>query len=59
MEGKRVKQFIILFLVVPIMWGINGVAFAGGMDAAMQECLMKAMEKADDIDNSRSVEGNL
>jgi len=45
---NSLKLFVFLFLVAPLLWGINGAAFAGGMDAAMQECLMKAMEKADD-----------
>jgi hypothetical protein len=46
MVGKKVKQLLILFLVVPLMWGINDAAYAGTMDAAMQECLIGAMEKA-------------
>ena len=47
-EGKRVKQVVILLLVVLLQWGINGTAFAGDINAAMQECFIKAMEKADD-----------
>ena len=47
MEGKRLKQIVILFLVVPFL-GINGAVFAADMDAAMQECLIKAMQKAGD-----------
>jgi len=48
MEGKKVKQIVFLLLVVPLMWGINDAAYAGIMDAAMQECLIEAMEKAGD-----------
>jgi len=46
--GKSVKQYIILFLVMPILCGAYGAAFAGDMDAVMQECLIKSMQKADD-----------
>jgi phospholipase A1 len=45
---KRVRQFIFLFLVVLFLWGACITAFAGSMDTAMQECLIKAMEKAED-----------
>ena len=48
MEGKRVKQVVILFLVVPLLWGLNGAVFAADIDAAMEECLLKAMTTADD-----------
>ena len=48
MEGKKSKQFAILFLVVLLLWGINGAAFAGDMETSMQECLIKAIQKVDD-----------
>ena len=46
-EGKQVKQVLILFLVVPFLCGINGAAFAADMDISMQECFIKAMQQAD------------
>ena len=48
-EGKKLKQVVILLQVVLLLCGINGAAFAGDMDAAMQECLIKAMQKVDDV----------
>jgi len=45
-EGKKVNKIVILFLGVLLLWGINGAAFAADMDAAMQECLLKALETA-------------
>jgi len=48
LEGKRFVQFVVLFLVVPLLNGISSVALAEEMEAAMQECLINAMQKADD-----------
>jgi phospholipase A1 len=48
MERKRVKQIIFLFLVVPLLWGINSTVFAADMNAAMEECLNNEVQKAGD-----------
>ena len=48
LEGKRVKHFLFLLLVVPLLWGINSAVSAADIDADLQECLIKAMQKADD-----------
>jgi len=48
-EGKKLKQVVILLQVVLLLCEINGAAFAAEMDAAMQECLIKAMQKVDDV----------
>ena len=45
---KNVKQYIILFLVMPILCGAYGAALPGDMDSVMQECLIRAMQKTDD-----------
>jgi hypothetical protein len=46
MKENLLKQIVFLFLAVPLLWGINAAAFAADMDAAMQECLLKALETA-------------
>ena len=46
MKENLLKQIVFLFLAVPLLWGINGAAFAADMDAVMQECLLKALETA-------------
>jgi len=47
-EGKRLKQVVILLLVVLLQWGIDDSAFGADMDTAMQECIIKTMQSADD-----------
>jgi hypothetical protein len=33
MKENLLKQIVFLFLAVPLLWGINGAAFAADMDA--------------------------
>lgn len=46
-EGSKAKQIVLLLLVVSIPWEIYGTALAAEMDAALQECLIQALQKAD------------
>ena len=48
LAGKKAKHCAILFLVISFFWGITAVALAGDMDPAMQKCLIKEMQEADD-----------
>ena len=48
MKGQILRRLLILFLAVLLLGGINSATLAGDMDSAMQECLVKAMQKADD-----------
>jgi len=47
-KGYTLRQLLILFLAVFLLSGIYTATLAGDMDSAMQECLMKAIQKADD-----------
>ena len=48
MKGYTLRYLVILFLAVPLLGGINSATLAGDMDSAMQACLVKAIQKADD-----------
>ena len=48
MKREKLRRLLTLFLVVPLLSGINTATLAGDMDSAMQECLIKAINKADD-----------
>ncbi|NOQ67346.1 MAG: hypothetical protein GQ556_09060, partial [Desulfobacterales bacterium] len=46
LKVKNFKQVIYFFLVIPLFLGINNDVFASDFDAAVQECLLKALENA-------------
>ena len=47
-EGKWVRQVLTLLFLVLIFWVTNSTAFAADIGAAMQECLIESMQKAED-----------
>jgi phospholipase A1 len=48
LKGNILRRFLILFMAVLLLGGINSASLAGDIDSGMQECLINAMQKADD-----------
>ena len=48
LRGKHFRQVTVFFLITLLFTGSHYSAIAGDMDAAMKECLLRVMQKADD-----------
>jgi len=48
LKGHILRYILILFLALTFLGGINSAILAGDLESAMQECFIKAMQKAED-----------